>query len=85
MYYESGRMVTEENQITQWKTCPSATLSSTQTALGLNSGLCGEKLVMKCLPMAGQKVFNCYNTFTDNLHTQIHNFQESDNVGMESW
>lgn len=81
-------MVTEENQITQRKTCPNATFSTThptQTALGVNSGLCVEKLVMKCLPMAGQKVFNRYNTFTDHLHTQIHNFQESNNAGMESW
>jgi len=54
-------MVTEENRSTQRKNCPSATLSTThptQSALGLNSGLCGEKLVVKCLPMADQKVFN---------------------------
>jgi hypothetical protein len=78
-------MVTEKNQSTQRKTCPSATLSATQTALGLNSGLSGEKLVMKCLPVAGRKVFNCYTTFTDHLHTQIHNFQESDSARMGSW
>jgi hypothetical protein len=81
-------MVTEENESTRRKTCPSDTLSTThttQTALGLNSGFCSEKLVMKCLPMARQKVFNCWNTFTDHLPTQIHNFQESDSEGMECW
>jgi hypothetical protein len=44
--------IDRENQKTWRKTCPGATLSTkkpTWTTLGINPGLCGEKLATICL------------------------------------
>jgi hypothetical protein len=48
----AGMILTGENQMTQRETCPSDTLSTTNfiwTALGVNPGLCDEKLAINCL------------------------------------
>jgi hypothetical protein len=53
-------ILTEEIQRTHGKTCPIATLSTTNpiwTALGANLGLCGEKLAVNCLSYS---LDNCF-------------------------